>query len=60
MKSRFIWRGITIEVRSEENWLGMDLTQFKPGMLNMENLVLGDGMALLAIGKLGREVENSF
>ena len=29
------------------DWLGMDLTQFKPGTLNMENLVLGDGMALL-------------
>ena len=29
------------------DWLGMDLTQFKPGTVNMESLVLGDGMALL-------------
>ena len=29
------------------DWLGMDLTQFKPGTVNMDSLVLGDGMALL-------------
>ncbi|MEP0945009.1 MAG: ATP-binding protein [Rhizobiaceae bacterium] len=29
------------------DWLGLDLTQFKPGTVNMESLVLGDGMALL-------------
>lgn len=29
------------------DWLGIDLTQFRPGEINMNNLVLGDGMALL-------------
>lgn len=29
------------------DWLGVDLTQFKPGDQNIEDLVLGDGVALL-------------
>ena len=29
------------------DWLGVDLTQFRPGEMNMKELVLGDGMALL-------------
>ncbi|MEM8751127.1 MAG: ATP-binding protein, partial [Pseudomonadota bacterium] len=29
------------------DWLGIDLTQFRPGDMNMESLILGDGMALL-------------
>ncbi|MEE9375696.1 MAG: PAS domain-containing protein, partial [Rhizobiaceae bacterium] len=29
------------------DWLGVDLTQFRPGEMNMNELVLGDGMALL-------------
>ncbi|MEL6948205.1 MAG: histidine kinase dimerization/phospho-acceptor domain-containing protein, partial [Pseudomonadota bacterium] len=29
------------------DWLGRDLTQFKPGSLSMQDLILGDGMALL-------------
>ena len=29
------------------DWLGVDLTQFRPGEMNMKQLVLGDGMALL-------------
>ncbi|MEE9313722.1 MAG: ATP-binding protein [Rhizobiaceae bacterium] len=29
------------------DWLGVDLAQFRPGEMNMNDLVLGDGMALL-------------
>ena len=29
------------------DWLGIELTQFRPGEINMADLVLGDGMALL-------------
>ena len=29
------------------DWLGIDLAQFRPGEMTMENLVLGDGIALL-------------
>ncbi len=29
------------------DWLGVDLAQFRPGEMNMKELILGDGMALL-------------
>jgi len=29
------------------DWLGIDLTQFRPGEMKMNSLILGDGMALL-------------
>ncbi|MEM9732667.1 MAG: ATP-binding protein [Pseudomonadota bacterium] len=29
------------------DWLGVDLTQFRPGQINMADLIIGDGMALL-------------
>lgn len=37
------------------DWLGIDLTKFKPGSINLVDIVLGDGMAMLEAVKPDHE-----